>query len=75
MTRNWLDACKGGDAAGSNFAYGANLTELALLGALSLRTGSAIRWDAAAMKAIDLPAADVIIKENYRSGWELPQAG
>lgn len=73
--RNWLDACKGGDPAGSNFEYGSNLTELALLGALSLRTGSAIRWDAAAMKAIDLPAADTIIKESYRSGWEIPQAG
>lgn len=53
----------------------ANLTELALLGALSLRTGSAIRWDATAMKAVDLPAADAIIKESYRSGWEIPRVG
>ena len=30
--RNWLDAIHGGDAAGSHFEYGANLTELAMLG-------------------------------------------
>jgi predicted dehydrogenase len=69
--RNWLDACKGGEAAGSHFEYGAKLTELALLGALSLRMGQAIAWDSAAMKAIGLPAADAIIKESYRPGWEV----
>ena len=69
--RDWLDACKGGPAAGSNFGYGAKLTELALLGALSLRTAHRIEWDAAALKAVGLPAADAIIKENYREGWTL----
>ncbi len=69
--RNWLDACKGGPTAGSHFEYGAQLTELALLGSLSLRTGQPIRWDGPAMKATGLPAADAIIKEGYRSGWEI----
>ncbi len=69
--RNWLDACKGGPAAGSHFEYGAQLTELALLGSLSLRTGQPIRWDGSTMKATGLPAADAIIKEGYRSGWEI----
>ncbi len=67
--RNWLDAIRGGDPAGSNFAYGAKLTEIALLGALSLRTRSPIQWDAANMKAIGNEAADAIIKEDYRNGW------
>jgi predicted dehydrogenase len=70
--RNWLDACKGGSPAGSNFEYGANLTELALLGALSLRTQKRIEWDAEKMVAKGVPEADQIIKEGYRSGWELP---
>ena len=70
--RNWLDACKGGSPAGSNFGYGANLTELALLGALSLRTQKRIEWDAEKMEAKGLPEANQIIKESYRSGWELP---
>ncbi len=72
--RNWLDACKGGSPAGSNFEFGANLTELALLGALSLRTQRRIEWDAEKMVAKGLPEADAIIKESCRTGWELPPA-
>jgi predicted dehydrogenase len=69
--RDWLDACTGGPPAGSNFAYGARLTEIALLGVLSLRTGRRIEWDAADLKARGVPAADAIIRESYRKGWEL----
>ena len=67
--REWLDACKGGKAPGSNFAYGARLTEIVLLGVLALRTDRRIEWDAANMKAKGVPAAAAIIKENYRQGW------
>ncbi len=38
---------------------------------LSLRSQQPIAWDAAAMKATGLPAADAFIKEDYRKGWEL----
>jgi predicted dehydrogenase len=69
--RDWLDACKGGPPASSNFAYGAKLTELTLLGVLALRVGKRIYWDAANMKAKDLPAADPMIRGQYRKGWEL----
>jgi predicted dehydrogenase len=68
--RDWLDACKGGKPAGSNFEYGARLTEIVLLGVLALRTGRVIEWDAANSKAKGVAEADVLIKENYRSGWE-----
>lgn len=67
--RDWLDACKGGEPASSNFAYGAGLTELALLGVLSLRTGQRIDWDAKNMQATNVPEAAAIIKETYRPGW------
>jgi predicted dehydrogenase len=69
--RDWLEACKGGQAASSNFAYGARLTELTLLGVLSLRTGKKIAWDPANLKAKGLPEADAIIREKYRAGWEV----
>jgi hypothetical protein len=69
--RDWIDACKGGEPATSPFAYAAHLTEIALLGVLSLRTQSPIGWDAVGMKANGLPAADAFIKENYRKGWEI----
>jgi predicted dehydrogenase len=69
--REWLDACKGGKPAESNFAYGARLTEIVLLGVLALRTGRPIHWDAANLKAKGFPEADAFIKEGYRKGWEL----
>jgi predicted dehydrogenase len=69
--REWLDACKGGKPAGSNFAYGARLTEIVLAGVLALRTDRRIEWDAVNLKAKGVPAADAIIKENYRKGWEI----
>ena len=69
--RDWLDACKGGAPASSNFEYGARLTELALLGALALRLGRRIDWDAERMEARGLSEAEAIIRETYRAGWEL----
>ena len=69
--RDWIDACKGGPAASSHFEYGARLTELLLLGILSLRARKPIQWDGAAMKARNAPEADVLINEPRRPGWEL----
>ncbi|MHC1764762.1 MAG: Gfo/Idh/MocA family protein [Verrucomicrobiia bacterium] len=69
--RDWLDACKGGKPASSNFEYGAKLTELVLLGNVALRVGKKLHWDAANMKATNAPEADRYLKEEYRKGWEI----
>lgn len=70
--REWIDSIKGGPAAMSNFDYAARLTEIVLLGVLSLRLGGKkVYWDAANMKAIGLPETDAIIKEPVRNGWEM----
>jgi predicted dehydrogenase len=69
--RDWVDACKGGPPASANFLYGARLTELALLGILSLRLGKRFEWDAAAMQARGIPQADAILRGQYRTGWEI----
>lgn len=69
--RDWLDACKGGKPASSNFEYGARLTEVVLLGNVALRTGKKLAWDAANMKATNAPEADQYLRESYRSGWEI----
>lgn len=69
--REWLAACKGGKPAESNFAYGARLTEIVLLGVLALRTGQRIEWDAPNLRAKGAPRAEEFIKENYRKGWEI----
>jgi hypothetical protein len=69
--RDWLDAIKGGKAASSNFAYGARLTEIGLLGVLALRLGKPVEWDAATMTVKGQPKAEEMIKGSYRAGWEL----
>jgi hypothetical protein len=69
---DWLQACKGGTPACSNFGYGARLSEFVMLGNVALRTRKLIRWDSAAMKATNAPQADAFLRESYRKGWELP---
>ena len=69
--RDWINACKGGPAASSNFEYGARLTELLMLGNAALRTRKKLWWDAAAMKATNAPEADAFLKGDYRPGWEI----
>lgn len=70
--RDWVDAVKGGAPASSNFEYAARLTEITLLGVLSLRLGGQkIYWDAANMKAKGIPEADQFIRESVRKGWEM----
>jgi predicted dehydrogenase len=69
--RDWLDACKGGPPASSHFAYGARLTELALLGVVALRLGRRIEWDSEKMEAKGNADAEPLIREPYRAGWEL----
>lgn len=69
--RDWIDACKGGPPASSNFDYGARLTELTLLGVLALRLGTKIAWEADQMVVPGVPAADEIIHGTYRKGWEV----
>ncbi|MBT3291871.1 MAG: Gfo/Idh/MocA family oxidoreductase [Victivallales bacterium] len=69
--REWIDACKGGVPAMANFTYSAQLTEIALLGAIALQTGKRFVWNAEEMKAEGVPEADALIRTPYREGWEL----
>ena len=67
--RDWIDAIKGGPPASSNFAYGARLTEITLIGVLALQRGGAIDWES---QRNDLAAGDEpALRSEYRSGWEL----
>ena len=71
----WLNAIRGEGHADSPFTYGALLTECGHLGNLSYRLGGKpINWDAEAMRAVDCPEADVIIKRPYRDGWSLDES-
>lgn len=70
--RDWVDAIKGGPEASSNFGVAANLTEITLIGVLSLRLGGEkIHWDAENLRAIGVDKADSLIREPVRKGWEV----
>lgn len=74
----WIDACKGGRPAGSNFDYAGPLTELILLGNVAVRMslqlqakGLKLTYDGAAMKVTNLPEANEHMHRTYRDGWGL----
>jgi predicted dehydrogenase len=70
--RNWIEACKGGEPACSNFDYSGPFTELVLLGCVALRTGRKLEWDSKQFKVTNDPEANALITKPYRKGWELP---
>ncbi|MBL9215046.1 MAG: Gfo/Idh/MocA family oxidoreductase [Opitutaceae bacterium] len=65
----WVRACKGGPAAGSDFQYAAKLTELCLLSNVAVRTRRPVEWDAAAMRVTNLPDANQYLTKQYRAGF------
>ncbi len=68
---NFVEAVRGDiKQATSNFTDIAKLTEVVLLGNLTLRTGEDVVWDAKAMKAIGGSARmNSFVKTPMRSGW------
>jgi predicted dehydrogenase len=69
---DWIEACKGGPPATSNFNYGGPLTEVALLGVLAMRfNGQSLEWNGPALKVTNQPEAERFIKLDYRKGWTL----
>jgi len=69
--REWIEACKTGGPTTCNFDYSGALTEAALLCNVALRTGKKLTWDAANLKAVGCPEADVYLRPEYRKGWTL----
>jgi hypothetical protein len=72
----WIEACKGGKPAGSNFDWAGPLTETVLLGNVALRTHlreklTKVRllWDSEKFAFTNLPEANQFLKKEYRQGW------
>ena len=65
--QEWINACKGAGQPSSDFAYGARLTEICLLGNLSVRTGKAFEWDGD--KPLGEHAEEIapLLKRDYRA--------
>ena len=70
--RDWLSACKGGEAACSNFDYAGPFTEMVLLGNLALRADAKIEYDVEKMAVTNNSEANALITKSYREGWKLP---
>jgi hypothetical protein len=67
----WINACKTGGPTLCNFDYSGALIEHNLLGAVALRTGERLEWDAENLRATNTSAADPFVKKSYRGGWVL----
>jgi hypothetical protein len=67
----WIDACKKGLRSEVPIEYGCDMTELGILGAIALRTGRLLNWDAEEMQITNDPEANRLVDPPYRTGWEL----
>ena len=66
----WLEACKGGEAASCNFDFAQYITEFVQLGNLALQTEKPIAFDPVAMKVTNgNDAADALLHSHYENGW------
>jgi hypothetical protein len=76
--REWIDACKGGKPAGSNFDHAGPLAEAVLLGNIALRrvlrdkqATEKLLWDGPNLRFKNMPDANQFIHKEYREGWTL----
>lgn len=70
--QNWIDACKGGDPASSNFDYSGPFTEMIVMGNFAIRMpGKLLKWDGINMKVTNNEEANAFVKPVYRDGWSL----
>jgi len=70
--KEWINACKGGPPAGSNFVdHAAHLAEVVLLGNIAIRTREKLLWDGENLRFTNSEAANKLINPPYRAGWSL----
>jgi len=69
--KEWISACKGGEAATCDFAYSGPLTEAVLLGNVAYRAQGEFKWDSKNLKAVGNAAAQAQVRTSYRKGWEV----
>jgi len=71
--KEWVDACRGGKPAYSNFDIAAYLTEIILLGcvAMNVGVGKKLDWDGPRMRAKNTREAAQHVRHKFRKGWKL----
>jgi predicted dehydrogenase len=70
--REWVEACKGGPPAGSNFVdHAGPLAAVVLMGNIAIRTQEKLLWDAEKLQFKNSEAANRLLNPPYRQGWSL----
>jgi predicted dehydrogenase len=70
--QEWIDACKGGKPAGSNFVDHAGLlAAVVLMGNIAIRTQQKLLWDEEKLRFTNSEAANQLLNPPYREGWSL----
>jgi len=70
--QEWLDACRGGKPAGSNFVdHAGPLAAVVLMGNVALRTEQKLLWDAEKLRFSNSDEANRLLDPPYREGWTL----
>ena len=65
-----VDACLGKGRTSADFSYASALTEALLLGVVANRfPGVELRWNARSGKVTNVPAANDLLRDNYRDGF------
>ncbi|MHC4509016.1 MAG: Gfo/Idh/MocA family protein [Planctomycetota bacterium] len=71
---NWIEACKTGGQAVSNFDYAGPFTEMVTMGNLAIRpenVGKKLEWDGENMRVTNDEKANDYVHPHYRQGWSL----
>ncbi len=71
---NWIEACKTGGQATSNFDYAGPFTEMVVMGNLAIRpenVGKKLLWDGENMRVTNDEKANDYVQMHYRKGWSL----
>jgi len=70
--KDWINACKGGPAASSNFDYSGPFTETVVMGNLAvLNPDKVLEWDGENMRMTNDETANSYVRPKYRDGWTL----
>ncbi len=67
---DFINACKGGPPAGSNYDYSGPLAEVVLLGNIATRIKKPFTFKLRQQKAVNCPEADALVKREPRKGWD-----
>ena len=67
----WIDAFRDKKQSPGSFLLAGPVSETINLGAVALRTGKKVIYDAAKMEITNVPDANKFLRREYRKGWEL----